>query len=516
MPSYFTIANKRAGRCLGGKYLSNALVVLLLSLLATPGFSQKIDTSKDRVKTDIKIALPYIGSVKPRSADEIESSNWLIGCETLDRDFADYDQYKEYLAPLGIKRLRMQAGWAKTEKLKGQYDWGWLDHIINDATSRGLQPWLQTSYGNTLYAGGGGANLGAGLPTSKEALEAYDRWVAAMVTRYKDKVKDWEVWNEPNFGDNTLNTPEMTAEFNIRTAEIIKRIQPDARISGLALGHIGLDFADSFFKHVAERGKMKLFDNMTYHDYAYNPDANYYHVYLLRQALDKYAPGMRLRQGENGAPSEGGMGGAMWDYNWTELTQAKWNTRRMLGNLGHDIECSIFGIIDMAYTSGPVKKLNHKGIIKSDASKKVIRPKMAYYAIQNVTAIFDNSLERITGLQQTYNIAGAKPDEFRYSQTTDRSLAVYGFQHKVTRKQGYAVWMDESTPTDSNKTKLQTFSFTNGNFEAPVLVDIITGGIYEIPASNWSKKGGVYTFKEIPVYDAPILIADKSLVVYER
>ena len=496
-------------------YLNGKLCFIFLALLLFPSqsFAQQIDTSKDRVKTDLKIALPYLGSVKARNASEIESSNWLIGCETLDRDFADYDQYKEYLAPLGIKRLRMQAGWAKTEKVKGQYDWAWLDHIVNDATSRGLKPWLQTSYGNTLYPGGGGANLGAGLPTSKEALEAYARWVTAMVTRYKDKVKDWEVWNEPNFGDNTINTPEMTAEFNIRTAEIIKKIQPDAKISGLALGHIGIEFADRFFSYLAQKGKMKLFDNMTYHDYAYNPDANYHEVYLLRQALDKYALGMKLRQGENGAPSEGGAGrGALWDHNWTELSQAKWDTRRMLGNLGHDIECSVFGIIEMAYTEGPINRLNFKGIIKSDATKKVIRPKTAYYAIQNVTSIFDNTLERLTGLRMSRNIAGAAPDEFRYSQTTDRSLAVYGFRHKATQKQLYAIWMDENIPTDSNQTKLQTFTFSNGNFESPVLVDIITGGVYEIPATKWSKKGNTYTFKEIPVYDAPIVIADKSLV----
>lgn len=518
MPRYFNIANKRTNRCIGGKFLSNALVALLfLSLLGKNGFSQKIDTSKDRVKTDIKITLLYIGSVKSRSASVIESSNWLIGCETLDRDFADYDQYKEYIAPLGIKRLRMQAGWAKTEKVTGQYDWAWLDHIINDAASRGLKPWLQTSYGNTLYKGGGGANLGAGLPTSKEALEAYDRWVTALVTRYQHKVRDWEVWNEPNFGDNNLNTPEMTAEFNIRTAEIIKKIQPDARISGLAMGHISIDFADRFFNHIAKAGKMKLFDNMTYHDYAYNPDANYHQVYLLRQALDKYAPGMKLRQGENGAPSEGGAGrGALWDYSWTELTQAKWDVRRMLGNLGHDIECSIFGLMEMAYNSGPINRMNYKGIIKSDDAKKVIRPKIAYYAIQNVTSIFDGTLERITELRHTYNIGGALPGEFRYSQSTDRSLAVYGFRNKATQKQLYTIWVDESIPTDSNQTQLRTFSFSNGNFDAPILVDIITGGVYEIPTSNWSKKGSVYTFKEIPVYDAPILIADKSLIVYGR
>jgi hypothetical protein len=438
----------------------------------------------------------------------------MIGCETLDRDFADYDQYKEYLVPLGIKLLRMQAGWAKTEKVKGVYDWGWLDHIINDATSRGLKPWLQTSYGNALYKGGGGTNLGAGMPVSNEALEGYNKWVAAMVTRYKNKVKDWEIWNEPNFGDNTLNSPEMIADFNIRTAEIIKRIQPDAKISGLALGHIGLEFSERFFKRIEEKKKWKLFDNITYHDYAYNPDANYHEVYLLRQALNKYAPNMKLRQGENGAPSEGGAGrGALWDYNWTELSQAKWDTRRMLGNLGHDIECSIFGIIEMAYTSGPINKLNLKGIIKSDSTKKVIRPKIAYYSMQNVTSIFDNTLERLKGLAFTHNIESAAPIENKYSKSTDRSLAVYGFRNKSSKKHLYTIWMDESIPTNVNQTKLLTFTFSNGDFDNPVFVDIITGGVYEIPSGKWSKKGNTYTFRDIPVYDGPVLIADKSLII---
>ncbi len=501
---------QRAGRLFCFKA---AFVVVLSVFLGQTSYSQITDSSKNRVQTDLKIALPYLGSVQSRNATEIESSNWLIGCETLDRDFADYDQYKEYLVPLGIKLLRMQAGWAKTEKIKGQYDWAWLDHIINDATSRGLKPWLQTSYGNTLYPGGGGANLGAGMPTSKEALDAYDKWVTALVTRYLDKVKDWEVWNEPNFGDNSINTPEMTADLNIRTAEIIKQIQPDARISGLALGHFGLAFAEKFFQILAEKGKMGLFDKMTYHDYVYNPDANYCEVEEMKAMLAKYGPGVKLRQGENGAPSAGGAGrGALWDYDWTELSQAKWDVRRMLGNLGHDVECSIFGIIEMAYTNGPINRMNYKGIIQSDSTKKVVRPKMAYYAIQNVTSVFDNSLERISDLKHSYNLEDAGPNTHRFSNQTDRSLSVYGFQHKSTKKQVYAIWMDEGIPFNTNTLKTETFSFTNANFENPVFVDVLTGGVYEIPPGQWSKKGNTTTFRNIPVYDSPILIADKSLI----
>ena len=45
-------------------------------------------------------------------ADEITSSNRLLGGETLDRDYADYDQHKEYLCPLGIRTIRLQGGGA--------------------------------------------------------------------------------------------------------------------------------------------------------------------------------------------------------------------------------------------------------------------------------------------------------------------------------------------------------------------------------------------------------------------
>ena len=485
-------------------------------LLSISAVAQSVDTAKDRVLTPLSINLEQIGTVKPRNANEIESANWLIGCETLDRDMADYHQYKSYLVPLGIRRLRMQAGWAKTEKVKGQYDWAWLDSIINDAAQKGLKPWLETSYGNPIYKGGGGINLSAGVPTSPEALAAWDKWVEALVKRYKDKVTEWEVWNEPNFGDNEINTPEMVANLNIRTAEIIKRLQPDAKISGLSMGHIDLAYADTFFKVIHQQKKMHLFDNMTYHDYVYNPDANYGHIADLRRVLDKYAPNVKLRQGENGCPSMTGFGrGALGDYDWSEVSQAKWNTRRMLGDLGHDIECSILGIIEMNYSaaSGPITKLNVKGIIQSDSTKRAIRPKAAYYAMQHVASIFDHSLQRIKNLHPTFN-ANAKtaPGEVKYNKSTDRNLAVYGYQHAATKKQVFTIWMDEYIPTDSNKTKNITLTFLNANFDQPVYVDIITGGVYEIPASQWKKAGDKYTFTDMPVYDGPILIADKSLI----
>jgi hypothetical protein len=493
--------------------LGSGALALGAAMLPFRAFGQNIDTSRYRVVTGIDVPLPYLGSVKSRSTSEISGSNWLLGCETMDRDYTNWDEYKEYIAPLGIKRLRMQGGWAKTEKVKGVYDFAWLDHIINDAHARGFMPWLQTSYGNSIYPGGGGTNLSAGMPTSAEALAAYDKWVAAMVARYKDKVIDWEVWNEPNFGDNILNSPEMTVDFNIRTAEIIKRIQPNARISGLSLGHYNERWVKRFFAGLGAKKKFGLFHNMTYHDYCYNTDANRLEVAMLRAELDKYAPTMPLRQGENGAPSGGGLGrGALWDYPWTELTQAKWNLRRMLGNLGQDIESSIFGLAEMAYTSGPIHRLNYKGLLKSDMTKKISRPKTAYYAIQNMTAIFDDRLERIKELQELHTIAAAGPKDHAFRHSTDRDVAFFGYKHKATGKHAYTMWLRENIPVDANHLSLQEINLTNANFDAPVWIDLITGAVHEVPTTQWKREGTVTTLKGIPIYDSPVVLADKSLV----
>jgi hypothetical protein len=37
--------------------------------------------------------------------------------------------------------------------------------------------------------------------------------------------------------------------------------------------------------------------------------------------------------------------------------------RRMLADLGHDVESSVFGIIDMQYTRRPISRMNRKGLL---------------------------------------------------------------------------------------------------------------------------------------------------------
>ena len=481
--------------------LRNGIRLRVLLIVAGLGLGQTnaqfIDPSDDRVKTPLSVNLKPIGTLKPRSTKDIESSRITVGCETLDRDFTDFDAYKAYLPPLGVKKIRLQAGWAKCEKVKGEYNWQWLDDIINFAVANGLEPWLETSYGNPIYEGGGRTGLLNSLMTSPEGYAAYDRWVEALVTRYKDRVKEWEIWNEPDHPMQKI-TPETTAELNIRTADIIKRLQPDAKIAAFALAtHTDTVYLERALKVLADRNKLDLFTWVSYHSYAFRPEQSYKGVAAFKRILAKYAKTLQLRQGENGAPSGYIPSYALDKYYWTEYSQAKYDMRRLLGDLGRDIETSVFTIIDIRY-AGDTPVLNMKGLIQSDLDKTVIRPKVAYYAVQNLASVFDNQLELVP--------------KYKATTTAKEPVSIFGYQHKAGKKQLLTVWIDGKTPNNLFQTTAVDIIIENGNFDIPVWVDLMTGKVYDIPKNGWSKTGSTYSFKNIPVYDSPVLIADKAIL----
>jgi len=442
-----------------------------------------------------------VGQLKTRDAKAIASSTWSIGAETLDRDYTDYQSYKTYLGPLGAKRIRLQGGWSKCEKVKaegrpGIYDWAWLDAVIPDAASRGVAPWVELSYGNPIYAGGGEAKLAGHIPTSPEALTAWDNWVRAIVSRYKNQVPEWEIWNEPDL--NKDHTGTEIAQFYIRTARVVKSVQPNARLIALGMASITkLDFTRDFFETLNRENALDLVDILTYHGYRHNPDDSYPHIERLRQLVWSYRPSVVFMQGENGAPSQakGTTVGAMTDQDWSELTQAKWDLRRMLGDHGRGIATNLFTISDIHYAAGDhMVGINSKGLLQTNPDKTIKRPKLAYKAAQHVFSLFDDQIELLPNVKPMID---------------QETVNLFIYRHKKSGSSFVTLWSKEARPAEEYTPKLTTLT-VEGNFKQPVFVDLITGKIYEIPKSQWSKAGKIYTFTVLPVPDYPALIADKN------
>lgn len=99
------------------------------------------------------------------------------------------------------------------------------------------------------------------------------------------------------------------------------------------------------------------------------------------------------------------------------------------------------------------------------------------------------------------------------NKSTDRSFAIYGFRNKETKLQVFAIWDKECIPSNVENKQDYDFIVTNAYFKEPVYVDIITGEVFNIPESNWRREKNKHFFKQIPISDYPILIADKSLIL---
>jgi|SRR6218665_79037 len=443
-----------------------------------------------------------IGKLATRNAIDIPGSTWSIGGETIDRNYTDYHSYKKYLGPLGAKRIRLQGGWARCEKQKGVHDFNWLDSIVNDAVSQGVKPWIGLSYGNPIYEGGGEPKLAGNFPSSPEALQAWDNWVKATISRYKNKVYDWEIWNEPDIIPKV--TGEKYAQFFIRTVDLVKEIQPQSRVYAFGLASVGKrDFPDQFFATLKAQNKLHLVDVVTFHGYTMNPDDAYPVIKKLEELVRSYVPDVEMMQGENGCPStpKSNSVGALSNNDWTELTQSKWDLRRMLGDFGRGYATNVFTISDFRYVQGDhMTGYNSKGLLIAFPDKTIDRPKMAYYAVQRTMNLFDSKIENVN--------KGA-------TSLFQDSLSVFLFRNQVSKTSLFTVWYNGDKPVESFKPLLSDFKI-KGDFNDPVYVDLVSGSIYRIPKTQWKKNRSEYEFSNIPVPDYPVVIADLKSIPFIR
>ncbi len=460
-------------------YLHYGICVVLFFLPTCVGFAQAAD-----------LAWEKLGTIRPRHAREIAASRWSVGAETMDRDYTVYRNWKRYLGPLGVKKARIQGGWAKTELQEGFYNFSWLDEIVFDMHLQGVEPWMCLCYGNRLYAEGGGERLGAQLPTSEKAFEAWLRWVRATVTRYRHVIDEWEIWNEPNL--RRANAAADYAGFLIRTASGIKNIQPHAQVLAMSTAGVDTKFVRHVLEFVKEKNALDLIDQVTYHPYTKNPDTSYKAVSELKRVVQSFSPRITLRQGENGCPSMRRRTKALSNYDWTETSQAKWALRRLLGDLGRDIPSSYFAIMDMKYPD----EMNAKGLLRSHPDRTVAYAKPAYYAVQHLASIFDRRLERVK--------------EFTIKSETKRPVAAFAYRHAGTGCHCIAIWFKDKIPSDDNTTTPIDFTCSEVRFRRPVYVDLRTGEVFAVPKGCIRTGEGVNSFREIPVYDSPVVVTDRA------
>lgn len=466
-----------------------------------------------------------IGEVKSVKSKNVSISRLGLGLEKLDRNLFDPSKVYDKLGELGVKWIRIQSGWCRTEKEKDIYDFSWLDDIVNNLIKRGLIPWLCLCYGNELYTETACNKYGSvGYPPigTEEERNAWDNYVAACVKRYKDKVSYFEIWNEPD-GQHCwrhgVNAKEY-AEFAKRTALTIKNTNPDAKVI-VGSFFTGLEYLYDFLKE----GGAELYDYITYHRYKYIPDnGTIKYVNGANAIIRQFSDKIKLIQGETGTHSTNSPNGALPNADWTERKQAKFLLRKIVIDLTTDVFfTSYFTAVDMyenVFTNSGEKVKSMYGFFgvlgeKFDGEKPLgtYYEKPSYKAYKNLCGIFSEEFKCISlpiQFEDSFSYFTGKNDD--RAQDDFGGVYSFGFE-KDNGAKALVYWKGSEILTTEYESTISLKSFgMSGDVK---LIDLYDGSVYEIGESIMKRDGDKVVFKHLKLKDYPMILTFGDFVKTE-
>lgn len=152
----------------------------------------------------------------------------------------------------GVKWSREDFDWTRIEKEKGRFDWSFHDGLVACARRNGI----------TVYG------IVAGWPAwpqwskayTEEGVDNYVRFLRELVRHYRNEVRYWEIWNEPNifFWDGPK---ELYATLLTKSYKAIKEVDPSAQVLGISTAGIDYNFIARMLAREAP------FDVLTIHPY---------------------------------------------------------------------------------------------------------------------------------------------------------------------------------------------------------------------------------------------------------
>ena len=272
--------------------------------------------------------------------------------------FARMERRAALAAAAGFRWVRADVEPYRVWRGQGKYDFSFCDRMLEILERHGLS-----------VCGGLSASDLAGFKRYTPAYyEQYAQVAQAYVRRYRGRISDWEVWNEPNIGF-WKGPKEDYPKLVDLVYDAVKAADPSARIVAGSMAGIGLEFLD-----MCRKAEMK-FDTLSIHPYRGNPHE--------RQLLADYASvtnrsrGAKLYLTEFGWPTGVGMN------TYSEIQQAAYYARCYLASAGSGLVHSAYGynLLDDGFNI--VERENNFGIVRRDFT-----PKPAYRALAKVCRTF--------------------------------------------------------------------------------------------------------------------------------
>ena len=427
----------------------------------------------------------------------------------------------------GVKWVRL----GQYENSSEKTSWDWVeqspgvysvrpdvDEAIRSLVENGVKIELQLCYGNALYGGDPATRpkhivpappgigdqdnpapaIFRGLKTEDE-IQGFLNYTRFMVSRYKDKIKYWEFWNEPNIGywQPNVELKEQRAakgrEYGralCQVADAVHEIDPQAKV---IFG--GTSEIDSAFALAALSQCPSKIDVMAYHTYPgygrneppEEEDA-LEGADLFREAV-LFMPGVRKDI-------------EFWENEWNTIpqwknsnksVQAKYVPRFLLQAVSQGVKPFFWEFIPG--TDG--NEGDQFGLLHGQTfAENAFQPRAAYRAFEVTSALFGQ-----TELDPMADILLDPPEQYAHGQ-----LRKYAYRDRGTGKRIYAVWLAVvSDPADNFVAQQVELAVPNSGIVNPVLIDVRTGAVTSLAWIDREKQ----TLK-IPLKDSVVAVTDAS------
>lgn len=454
-----------------------------------------------------------MGKIIPKKSVDVKKSILGLGFEKLDRDVFDPEKAYEHVAKLGVKWARLQSGWQRTEREKGVYNFEWLDKVVDNMISIGVEPWLCLCYGNDLYSVNAKNYYGAvGVPPihSEEEKNAWANYVKATVKHFKGRIHYYEVWNEPDgqwcwkHGPNAVEL----ARFTTDTAIACKEADPTCEVIGLALC-----WHEEFAEEFAKAGGLEKVDGISYHAYCVGEDVWRSKAKFFKGFGERYNKSqLKVFQGESGTQSSPNGAGALRGGAWTQLKQAKYLLRHLITDIAYGVDmASYFSCMDMIEalngTPGDISSYldyGYFGVLGADfdetgRSVGTYTPKMSYYALQNLCSVLCEDYE-VCEMPAQWSVF----ESIRMQGSDLNPVHLHHFSFKKDNG-SFAVmyWVPKNVLTETYEGTVSLTLNDNVKDKEIKITDLLTGVVYKLDDKMTAQNG---ILRNIPITDSPLML----------
>jgi len=200
------------------------------------------------------------------------------------------EHYLTLMKSMGVTSFRNDYWWSQLEQFKNNYTvTSKLDKstkIFESSSQQGISGMLILGYGNKLYSSGD-------YPRTEEDVDAFINYVQWVVTRFKHKVKYYEIWNEwyqgTGMGSYSKNKPtdEQYIQFISKVYKKIKEIDPEAIVIAGGFNPL-VGKQRVWFSGLVDKGFLNNIDGVSIHPYSYYRGSEYRTAEANMAVIDEF------------------------------------------------------------------------------------------------------------------------------------------------------------------------------------------------------------------------------------